>query len=168
MTQQGAIRHAYYGEDQGWNQHDIAPINSAINGTGLAAISRNPNSLEVWWVAQDKSVQDAFIYIGGGEGWKQFRLSPPGSAAAGGIQAKSRAPDTMEVWWTADDGSVKNASWYASRPLPGWKVQQIAGPKTARACASLGVTSRLPNWMEVFYPGPAGQLMDSYISGPKP
>jgi hypothetical protein len=77
-------------------------------------VSRIPNSMEVWWIGLDDSVQDAYWYEGGQ--WNQYTLAPPGSAAhpSAGIAAVSRIPNSMEVWWTGANGSVQDANWYAA------------------------------------------------------
>jgi hypothetical protein len=97
-----------------WNQFQLAPPRSSAFLGKIAAVSRIPNSMEVWWIAQDGSVQDAYWYEGGQ--WNQFTLALPGSAAyqGAGIAAVSRIPNSMEVRWTGANGSVQDANWYAA------------------------------------------------------
>ena len=95
-----------------WRQFELASAGSASTNAGITAVSRIPNSMEVWWVGTDGSIQDAFWYEGGQ--WQRFELAPAGSASGnGGITTVSRIPNSMEVWWVGANGSVQDAFWYA-------------------------------------------------------
>src|SRR5258708_16270013 len=48
---------------------------SASSSGGITAVSRISNSMEVWWIGADTSVQDAFWYDG--STWQRFQLYPP-------------------------------------------------------------------------------------------
>ena len=91
----------------------LAPHMPAAAGSGgrMAARSRIPNSMEVWWVGADGSIQDSFWYDGAT--WQRFTLAPAGSAALGSrVAAVSRIPNSMELWWVRADGSIQDAFWY--------------------------------------------------------
>jgi hypothetical protein len=66
----------------GWRGFELAPAGSASLNGGITAVSRIPNSMEVWWVGANGSVQDAFWYEGGQ--WQRFELAPAGSASVTG------------------------------------------------------------------------------------
>ena len=98
-----------------WQRFTPAPAGSASATGGITAVSRIPNSMEVWWIGQDGSVQDSFWYDG--SQWQRFTLAPAGSASAtGGITAVSRIPNSMEVWWIGQDSSVQDGFWYDDLP----------------------------------------------------
>ena len=98
-----------------WQQFELVPGGSAALSGGIAAVSRIPNSMEVWWVGADGSIQDNFWYDGGQ--WQRFTLAPPGSASnTGRIAAVSRIPSSMEVWWTGANGSLQDDFWYGDVP----------------------------------------------------
>lgn len=63
--------------------------------------------METWWITQEGAVEGAYWHEG--TGWRQYQLSPPGSAVPGGITSLSRKANTMEVWWIGPGGSVENA-----------------------------------------------------------
>jgi Cysteine-rich secretory protein family len=44
----------------GWQRFELAPPGSASTRGGIEAVSRVPDSMEVWWTAPDGSVWDAF------------------------------------------------------------------------------------------------------------
>jgi hypothetical protein len=51
-----------YGKRPQWRQFEIAPAGSASPNGGITAVSRIPNSMEIWWVGANGSIQDAFWY----------------------------------------------------------------------------------------------------------
>ncbi|PEM35625.1 hypothetical protein CN634_24060, partial [Bacillus pseudomycoides] len=86
------------------------------------AVSRIPNSMEVWWIGANGSVPSAFWYEG--QPWRRQETAPAGNASTtGGITAVSRIPNSMEVWWIGANGSVQDAFWYEGQP---WRRQEIA------------------------------------------
>jgi hypothetical protein len=44
------------------NQFELSTPGSAVAGSGLAAVSRIKNSMEVWWIGANGSVQAAFMF----------------------------------------------------------------------------------------------------------
>ncbi len=82
-----SIEHSYYQNGQPWlHEPQVAPAGSAGPDASLAVVSRAANTMEVWWVGKDGSVQDryynavreAYWYLG--SPWNQFTLSGPNSA----------------------------------------------------------------------------------------
>src|SRR5258708_27037206 len=63
-----------------WQRQQLAPPGSASTTSGITAVSRIPTSMEVFWIAPDGSVQDAYWYQGNGP-WQQRQLALPGSAS---------------------------------------------------------------------------------------
>ena len=86
------------------------PGRHASTSTDIAAVSRIPGSMEVWWVEPNESVQDACLRRPGTEPVP----AGPGSSAStsGGIAAVSRIQNSMEVWWVGPNGSVQDAYYY--------------------------------------------------------
>ena len=140
-----------------WSEFTLAPGGSA--GSGTAAVSRIPNSMEVWWIGADGSVQDSYWYDGGS--WQQFALAPAGSAArGGGIAGVSRIPNSMEVWWIAPNGSVQGAYWYEGAT---WQRYELApAGSAAPGGGGIAAVSRIPNSMEVWWVGADGSIQDAY------
>jgi hypothetical protein len=130
-----------------WNHFQLAPPGSSAFLGKIAAVSRIPGSMEVWWIAQDGSVQDANWYEG--RQWNQFTLAPPGSAdTTSRIAAVSRIPNSMEIWWIGPYGSVEGAYWYEGGP---WNRYQLAPPGSADWGAGITAVSRIPNSMEEWW-----------------
>ncbi|MGE0690632.1 MAG: hypothetical protein AB7O87_08555, partial [Candidatus Nitrosocosmicus sp.] len=81
-----------------WQNFELPNSNNASRNGGIAAVSRIPNSMEVWWIGANGSVEGSFWYEGGN--WTRYQIAPNGSASPnGGIAAVSRIPNSMEVWW---------------------------------------------------------------------
>ncbi|MGX9728558.1 MAG: hypothetical protein ACTFAK_14960 [Candidatus Electronema sp. VV] len=53
---------AYWYEGGQWQRYELAPAGSASVNGGIAAVSRIPNSMEVWWIGANGSVQDTYFY----------------------------------------------------------------------------------------------------------
>ena len=141
-----------------WKQFELAPANSAFNGSKAASVSRIPNSMEVWWIGANGSVQDAYWYDGGQ--WGRFELAPAGSAAPnGGITAVSRIPGSMEVWWIGANGSVQGAFCYEGGQ---WGHYELAPAGSASTSGGIKAVSRIPNSMEVWWTGANSSIQDAY------
>ncbi|MCY9586907.1 hypothetical protein M5W97_19620, partial [Paenibacillus alvei] len=54
-------------------RYELAPMgSSAINGS-ITAASRIPNSMELWWLGGNRSIQGAYWYEGGQ--WQRYELA---------------------------------------------------------------------------------------------
>ena len=107
-----------------WNDFELG--SPAAPQTGVAAVSRIPGSMELWWIAPDGSVQGGYFYEG--TNWGRYELAPAGSASiTGGIAAVSRIPSSMELWYVGPNGSVTDHYWYdggtweSFQLAPGWR-----------------------------------------------
>jgi hypothetical protein len=144
--------------ESGWRRFQLAPNGSAPAGGKVAAVSRIPGSMELWWIGGDGSVQGAFWYEGGQ--WQRYQLAPAGSASStGGIAALSRIPNSMEVWWIGPNGSVQDAFWYEGGQ---WQRFELAPAGSASSSSGIGAVHRIPNSMEVWWIGPNGSVQDAF------
>ena len=142
----------------GWGQFQLSPASSASTTGSIAAVSRIPNSMEVWWIGPDGSVHDANWYAGGH--WNQGVLVPKGAAAVnGGIAAVSRMPNALEIWWIGGDGSVWDAYWFEGG---NWNWFQLAPAGSASVNGGITAVSRKPTTVEVLWIGPDGSVWDAY------
>jgi len=149
-----ALRQMY----TGWSTFQMNGGGSAAGTTRIAAVSRIPNSMEVFWIAPNGAVMDTYWYDG--SPWRQFELAPAGSASVdGGIVALSRVSNSMEVFWIAPNGSVQDAYWYEGG---NWNRFELAGAGSASINGGITGVSRIPNSMEVFWVAPNGAVRDAY------
>ena len=77
-----------------WRTFELAGAGSFSRGSGMAAVSRVPNSMELWWTGANGSVEGAYWYDGGQ--WQRYEMAPEGSACREVISAVSRVPNSME------------------------------------------------------------------------
>ncbi len=152
--------HYNYFDGAGWQPYQLAPAGSTslAPGAGLAVVSRLSNTMELWYVGGDGSVQDWYWYEG--STWQHFPVAPAGSAAPNSaIAAVSRASNTLEIWYEGADQSVQDKYWYDGGA--GWQGFQFASPIASRWITAV---SRESNAMEVFYIGPGDTLVDRSLS----
>ena len=137
-----------------WRGFELAPVGSTSVVPNIAAVSRIPNSMELWWVGSAGSVEGAFWYDGGQ--WGRYQLAGAGSAAAAsGIAAVSRVPNSMELWWIGREGSIEAAFWYEGGA---WTRYQLAPAGSADPGSGIAAVSRVPNSMELWWTGPNGSV----------
>ena len=140
-----------------WQTFELSGAGSS-SAHGVAAVSRIPGSMELWYVAPNGSIQDRYWYEG--SNWQGFELAPPGSAApTSGIAAVSRIPGSMELWWVAPNGSVQGAYWYDGG---GWGRYELAPPDSASPTGGIAAVSRIPGSMELWFVGTNGSIQDRY------
>src|ERR1700680_3639040 len=56
-----------------WAQFSLAATTSAAMASRIAVVSRIANSMELWWIANDGSVQGAYWYQG--STWQRYELA---------------------------------------------------------------------------------------------
>ncbi|MFE2728946.1 hypothetical protein ACFXHB_41925, partial [Kitasatospora sp. NPDC059327] len=117
-----------------------------------------PNSMELWFVGANGSVQDHYWYEG--SNWQGFELAPAGSASTnGGIAAVSRIPNSMELWFVGANGSVQDHYWYEGS---NWQGFELAPAGSASTNGGIAAVSRIPNSMELWFVGANGSVQDHY------
>jgi len=116
----------------------------------ITAVSRASNTMEVWWIGSDGSIQDRYYYDG--VGWNGFTLAPPGSAAAStafesaAITAVSRASNTMEVWWIGADNSVQDRYYFDRVGWNGFTLSPAHSAENAIASVAPSANAMNVTW----------------------
>jgi hypothetical protein len=123
----------------GWGPNLLSGAGLGHSGGALAAVVREPTSVDVVWVEADGSVQHLVL---GGLPYDVFegrtQVAPPGSASlTGEIAVVSRVAGSLEVFWIAPDGAVQNASW---EERPGQPWNERAWTRSVRAPAGSAAT----------------------------
>ncbi|OBF30453.1 LysM peptidoglycan-binding domain-containing protein [Mycobacterium sp. ACS4331] len=157
----GSVEGAYWYDDgENWRAyHDpVAGPGAASTSSGIAAVSRIPESMEIWWVGLDGSVQGAYWYQADST-WHRYPVTGFGAAAKqGGVAAVSRSPENMEIWWVGPQGSVEGAFWYDDGK--GWRRYgaPVAPNGSAAQSHCLDAVSRTENSMDVLWISPQGAV----------
>jgi hypothetical protein len=163
----GSVQDAYWYENATWQRlaPPLASPGSASTSGGITVASRKPETMEVFWIGSDGSVQDAFWYENAT--WQRLAppLASPGSASMqGGITAVARRPQTMEVYWVGANGSVQYAFWYE---WASWQRFELAAQGMASTTGGIKVLSRIAQSTETFWIGPES-IQDAYWYDVKP
>ncbi len=78
----GAVKHAWFydGQDPVWQVGEIVGPASAATGTGIGAVSRAENHMEIFWVNSYGAVKHAWFYDDQEPVWQTGEIAAPGSA----------------------------------------------------------------------------------------
>ena len=136
----------------------------------MAALSRGPTHMEVWWVGWDGSVQGAW-WTEDTNTWQRYPLVavPLSASPSSGIAALSRGPSHMEVWWVGADGSVQGAWWTeAARWQPPYPVPNARGASPSSGIAALSAAPAPGTHMEVWWIGADGSVWHSWFDDSLP
>jgi hypothetical protein len=154
-----------------WGDHQpfpIAPRGSAGPGSGLAAVSRGPNHLDVFWVGPDGGIGSTWWDAAPGGGWDEhdrFGIAPPGAARAGSaVAAVARTADHLDVFWVGPDGGI-GSTWWDAAPGSSWGDHQpfgIAPGGAAGAGSGLVAVARTAEHLDVFWVGPGGDIASNW------
>src|SRR5215831_8989271 len=148
----GAVHDANWYDTSGWHTFTLpgAGPGSASPSSGIAAVSRIPNSMELWWIELG-AVHDAYWYDPPQQ-WTTYTLPGTGTASpSSGIAAVSRIPNSMELWWIGPDGAVHDAYWYDGMTQFDTYTLPGAGPGSASPSSGIAAVSRIPNSMELWW-----------------
>jgi fucose-binding lectin len=136
----------------------VIPTPVKVSGYSIAAVTRDPSSVDVFYVGEDQSVRGLSRVEGGS--WQSYPelLAAPGVASQfGGIAAVSRIPTSMELWFVGADGSIRDCNWYEG---DGWASFELATYESALVSTGIGALSRIPGSMEIWYVTQNGSIAD--------
>jgi hypothetical protein len=144
----------------GTEGHISFTIGAATNARApIAAISRDPDQLDIFFVGQDGYVYTAAWNAANGwsEFWNIGGVFPPGAPVA----VVSRNPNQLDVFVIGNDGCVYTSAWTAGGNWTGignrwWNIGGVF-PNGA----PLAVVSRNPNQLDVFVTGNDGCVYTS-------
>ena len=155
----------------GWGDHHpfpITPPGAAQPGSGLAAVSRTPNHLDIFWVGPDGAIGSTFWDAAAGFGWgdhQPFPITPPGAARPGSwVASVARTPNHLDVFWVGPDGAIGSTFWDAAAGF-GWGDHHpfpITPPGAAQPGSGLAAVSRTPNHLDIFWVGPDGAIGSTF------
>ena len=148
-----------------WGTVPIARPGVAGADSGIAAVARTPNRLDVctpYRIGPDRGI--------GSTGWERgvnnnrweadFPIARPGVAGAGsGIAAVARTPNRLDVFWIGPDGGIGSTGWEGGVNNNRWEADfPTAAPGAARAGSLIAAVSRTARRIDVFWIGPDGGI----------
>ncbi|MFI6959779.1 hypothetical protein ACIBJI_40740 [Nocardia sp. NPDC050408] len=157
------------GPHQSWADHgvvNIAAAGAAAAEAAVAAVSREPDHLDAFWVASDGAVMGQWSAPGASWGSHgSFAITPTGAARPGApVTAVARTADNLDVFWVAPDGAVYSQWWHAS-PGHSWADHgafPIATPGSAEPGSAVAVVARTPDNLDVYWVGPDGSVRSQW------
>jgi tyrosinase len=88
-----------YYNDTNWVYQPLTTMKWGSTSSGLTAVTRSANYMDVFWIEGDGSVKgQSYSYSPPGWG-SQYTVAEPGSALGNSIVAVSRDTDKIDVWW---------------------------------------------------------------------
>ncbi|MFV8141854.1 neuraminidase-like domain-containing protein [Mycolicibacterium senegalense] len=159
--------------DAQWHLYEnpVAGPLRASTSSGIAAVSREPKRMEIWWIGIDGSVQGSHWWEDDSDPkkpWRPYPVAPfvPGqplpASTTSGIAAVSRFTDNMEIWWVGPRGSVEGAFWY-NDGKPWRRYEKPVAPENSAAQAHcIAAVSRTEKSMDVVWVTPKGQVQHAY------
>ena len=157
----GTVQGAYWYAGQNnnsWQRYTLTGPGQAAEDTGIAAVSRIPTGLEIWWVGPSGSVEGGFWYSDTGQPWQRYQVAADGSAALGhGISAVSRTAASMDLLWITPAGGVAGTYWNDGA---GWQPYPapVAADGSAALAAGLAAVSHGAAGMDVYWIAPDGSV----------
>jgi hypothetical protein len=155
----GTVQGAYWYEGQNnnsWQRYSLTGPGEAAEDTGIAAVSRIPTGMEIWWVGPSGSVEGGFWYSDTGQPWQRYQVAPAGSAAAGhGISAVSRTATSMDLLWITPGGGVAGAHWNDGAV---WQPYPAPVAADGSAAVGLGAVAHGAAGMDVYWIAPDGSV----------
>jgi Papain family cysteine protease len=96
---------------------------SAVPGTAVAAVSRDPNKLDVFVIGTDNGIYtaawDANAANGQWQGW--WKILDGVAAAGSGVAAVSRDPSKLDIFVVGTDKALWTAAWDANAASGSWQ-----------------------------------------------
>jgi hypothetical protein len=143
---------------------------SARPGSPLAALSRTPRTLDVFWVGPDGAITSTWWNADLTGVWTDnppFAVTGANAAQAGsGLAALSRLAEHIDLFWVGGvDGAIQSQYWDGSGPPGGWAEHSpfaITAPGAARLGSPVVAVSRVPEQIDVFWIGPYGSIMTQW------
>jgi hypothetical protein len=174
---EGAITTAWWDADLSGTFSDNPPFAvtgpaAAQTGSGLAALSRLAQHIDLFWVGGDGAIETQW-WDGGfaGGGWAEhspFAISAPGAARlASPVVAISRVREQIDVFWIGGDGSIMTQWWRAGAGTGRADHARfpIAPAGSAGPGSGLSAVARTQQHLDVFWIAPDGSVGTQWWDG---
>ncbi|HEX6526031.1 MAG TPA: hypothetical protein VF070_39365 [Streptosporangiaceae bacterium] len=140
----------------------------ASESSGVNAVDRYSNHLDVFWVGQDGAIGTQWWDAAAGQGWGDhtaFAIAPPGSAQPGSaVSAVARYPNHLDVFWVGADGAI-GTQWWDAAAGQSWGDHPpfaITPPGAADFDSGIAVVSRRPDHLDVFWVASDGAVVTQW------
>lgn len=171
----GSIVTQFWDGTGGWSASAFPITGSGVarGDSGVVAVARTPQHLDVFWVSADGAIITHWADATPKLGWADhppFALTGPAAAdPASGLAALARTPLHIDLFWIAPDGTVMTHFWDAGPPM-GWAPGAfgVSQPGAARAGSPVTAIARTPSHLDVFWVTPDGAIGSTWWdAGPR-
>jgi hypothetical protein len=130
-------------------------------GSGLAAVAKTPQHLDLFWIAADGRVwthwRNKEVENGDWGEHEARAITPPGDASPNSsIIAIAPTPQHVDVFWVNAAGTVRTISWNDEGPWGG--LGTVSNPGEAAVTSSLSANARNPSHMHLYWISPNGAI----------
>jgi hypothetical protein len=109
-----------YWDGSNWFSYTLPSMKRSSTSSGLAAVSRSANYMDVFWIEGDGSVKGQLFTYPSTWG-NPYQIAEPGSAWGNSIVAVSRDTDKIDVWWIGPtDSGQRTARPYSQNGYVYW------------------------------------------------
>ncbi len=155
--------------DYKWNNPiTIAAPGAADPRSGIAAVSREPSAIDVFWIRSDGAVlSNALNPTFNDYKWNNpITIAAPGAAdPRSGIAAVSREPSAIDVFWIRSDGAVLSNALNPTFNDYKWNNPiTIAAPGAADPRSGIAAVSREPSAIDVFWIRSDGAVLSNALN----
>lgn len=161
----GLVRGAGWYDDATptWDAYFMPTDRRASKSSGLAAVSRSENTMEVWWIGPNGSVEGAYWYDDGSS-WHQYGapVAPDNSAKQGHcITAVSRTDKSMDLVWITPQGGIRWAYWKEGSK---WALHPdlVVADGKASTVAGIAAISRTADSFEIYWITPERKVQGAF------
>ncbi|KAG4440172.1 hypothetical protein IFR05_004317 [Cadophora sp. M221] len=156
--------YSYYFSGSTWHGSTENKAKSAAVGTSITGASRDPRSMEIFYVGKDGNLLHSFSNEDG-QKWAidQFLWSGPVNPISLASIASTRFSQ-LSVFWTRPDGAI----WTAWLSSAGWQGKQLLGPGSASPSSRLTAVTRSELRINVFYVGSDNRVRQIYWKSENP
>ncbi|MFN8393385.1 MAG: hypothetical protein U0176_01785 [Bacteroidia bacterium] len=154
-----------------WIGHNtnLQPAGTVASGSGIAAVSRTPNNLDVFYVTTDGSMRHiAWSSSTGAWTAPATVVGPGGVNLSSRIAVTARDANTLNVFWIDPSGGVRT-NWWAQGVSTNWgNLYQLPGTGTASTGGGISAVARDQNKLDVVWVATDGRLMTTYWNSVAP
>ncbi len=128
---------------------------SAVPGSSVAAVARDPNKLDIFVAGTDgktySAAWDANVASGQWRGW--WNILTGAIPAGGTITAVSRDSAKLDIFLVSNDGGIYTAAWDANVASGQWRGWWRILNGVATSGSAVAAVARDPNKLDVFVVG---------------
>ena len=149
-------------------------VRSSHPGGGIAAVSRAPDHLDVFWAGDDGAIWTTWwnAQHNGGRWNTPFPITGPNVAPPGAqVATVSRRPNHLDVFWADNGGAIGTQWWNGDADDGAWSAHQpfrLTDVNVVPPGGAVAVVSRQPEHLDAFWADNGGAIGTQWWNGQTP